>query len=128
MVSPCFQMMYVCHHVKTKLDALTKEVARLREANRLLRKDKEAEITCRESIIATKEAESETLRDQVDDLTSQLSLMTTSTKQLQQDLDVHKKKPRAGGPAATIRCRWKMVQKYKKVLLDNNRSQVYQRL
>ncbi|VVA98343.1 unnamed protein product [Arabis nemorensis] len=46
------------------------EVARLKEANQLLKKDKEAEILRRDSLITAKEAEGEALKDQVYDLTS----------------------------------------------------------
>ncbi|KFK21941.1 hypothetical protein AALP_AAs40902U000200 [Arabis alpina] len=107
------EVMSVCHYVKAELDATKEEVTRLKEANHLLRKDKEAEITRCNSLIAVKEAESATLRTQVDDLISQLRSQTTSTEQLQQDLGLTKKKLRASGPAATIRCRWKMVQEYR---------------
>ncbi|VVB04405.1 unnamed protein product [Arabis nemorensis] len=106
------EVMYVCSHVKTELDVLTEEVARLKEANQLLKKDKEAEISRRDSLITTKEAEGKTLKDQVYDLTSQLNLMTVNSKQLEQDLALHRKKLRVAGPAATILCRWKMVQEY----------------
>ncbi|KFK24172.1 hypothetical protein AALP_AAs52928U000300 [Arabis alpina] len=56
------EVMSVCHYVKAELDATKEEVTRLKEANRLLRKDKEAEITRCNSLVAANEAESATLR------------------------------------------------------------------